>query len=352
MNDIAIFGSGLVGMFVGIHLMNEAKVHFVGRSSTWKDKLSRNQWTSVTNIGINNQRSRLDQNAYTSIDELLSVVDVHTIVFTLKRVALNVALTQLHESLKKSQKKKLTIITLMNGVGSSKQILEFFESNPINCEFDIIEGIWSTNIIEIPNENEILYHQGTTGDCYLQETTSGLMMADLFNKCGLPTQTSPDIIGIQYGKLLMNLNNAINALSGIPLQQELNDFQYRSILGNCMMEALMVYEKANIDPVSLTVVSPSMMASLLLNTPNFLFHTLSSFIIKVDENATSSMYEDLKHKRQTEIDYLQGEIIRLATIYDVDVPYCKAVFDSVKHFENLKLGIIKLTSEEILKDRI
>ncbi|KAI8892677.1 ketopantoate reductase PanE/ApbA C terminal-domain-containing protein [Globomyces pollinis-pini] len=326
MNDIAIFGSGLVGMFVGIHLMNEAKVHFVGRSSTWKDKLSRNQWTSVTNIGINNQRSRLDQNAYTSIDELLSVVDVHTIVFTLKRVALNVALTQLHESLKK----KLTIITLMNGVGSSKQILEFFESNPINCEFDIIEGIWSTNIIEIPNENEILYHQGTTGDCYLQETTSGLMMADLFNKCGLPTQTSPDI----------------------PLQQELNDFQYRSILGNCMMEALMVYEKANIDPVSLTVVSPSMMASLLLNTPNFLFHTLSSFIIKVDENATSSMYEDLKHKRQTEIDYLQGEVIRLATIYDVNVPYCKAVFDSVKHFENLKLGIIKLTSEEILKDRI
>jgi 2-dehydropantoate 2-reductase len=44
-------------------------------------------------------------------------------------------------------------------------------------------------------------------------------------------------------------------------------------------------------------------------------------MLKIDEGATSSMYEDIKSKRNvTEIQYLQGEIVRLGKEYHVATP--------------------------------
>ncbi len=59
--------------------------------------------------------------------------------------------------------------------------------------------------------------------------------------------------GVQWGKLLLNLNNAINALSGLPLRDQLSQRAWRAILAAQIAEALQMTKAAGIAPVDLAV---------------------------------------------------------------------------------------------------
>jgi len=49
-------------------------------------------------------------------------------------------------------------------------------------------------------------------------------LAEALTGAGIPTVPNADIAGVLHGKLLLNLNNAINALSGLPLRTELGQW--------------------------------------------------------------------------------------------------------------------------------
>ena len=81
--------------------------------------------------------------------------------------------------------------------------------------------------------------------------------------------------------------------------------------------------------------------------PNFIFVLLMPLFVKVDEKATSSMFEDLKNKRDTEIEYLQGEVCRLAEKSGVKVPCNAAVRELIHKRQSLKEGVISMRPSEI-----
>jgi 2-dehydropantoate 2-reductase len=45
--------------------------------------------------------------------------------------------------------------------------------------------------------------------------------------------------------------------------------------------------------------------------PDWMFRAIANRIATADPKARSSMWDDLQHGRPTEIDYLQGEIVKL-----------------------------------------
>ena len=47
---------------------------------------------------------------------------------------------------------------------------------------------------------------------------------------------TPDIAGVQWGKLLVNLNNALNALSDLPLRKQLAQRGWRRLFADQMAE--------------------------------------------------------------------------------------------------------------------
>ena len=49
---------------------------------------------------------------------------------------------------------------------------------------------------------------------------------------------SDDMVGVAWGKLLINLNNAVNALSGKTLLEQLSDRNYRRVFAASQIEAL------------------------------------------------------------------------------------------------------------------
>jgi 2-dehydropantoate 2-reductase len=61
-------------------------------------------------------------------------------------------------------------------------------------------------------------------------------------------------------------------------------------------------------------------------------------MIKIDAAARSSMWEDLERRRPTEIDYLNGEILRLSARTGVAAPVNRAIVEMIRDAERAKSG--------------
>lgn len=162
-------------------------------------------------------------------------------------------------------------------------------------------------------------HRATAGHLQLQrdEVTEGLL--PLFNAAGLATALPHDIRAVQWGKLLLNLNNPVNALSNLPLRQELLDPDCRRVFAALQSEALSVMARAGIRPAKVAPVPPWLLPHVL-RLPNGLFSRLARRMLQIDENARSSMWDDLEAGRATEIDALSGAVVRLAAAHGLAAP--------------------------------
>jgi 2-dehydropantoate 2-reductase len=170
----------------------------------------------------------------------------------------------------------------------------------------------------------------------------------LFVKAGLSLQVCENFEEVQWGKLLLNLNNAVNALSDLPLKQELSQHAYRKCLALLMSETLQVLKKAKITPAKVSKLSPVLLP-LVLRLPDFIFKRLASSMLKIDEQARSSMWEDLQHKRATEVNELNGAVVRLAQQMGIHAPMNARMVQLIQEAE---LGKLRGISGEALLQQL
>ena len=112
--------------------------------------------------------------------------------------------------------------------------------------------------------------------------------------------------------MLINLGNAINALSDMPLLEQLHDRRWRRLMADQMAEGLRVLKAAGITPAKTTAAPPNLIPHIL-RLPTPLFRVIAAQMLTIDAQARSSMWDDLKQGRKTEIDALQGAILELAS---------------------------------------
>ena len=153
-----------------------------------------------------------------------------------------------------------------------------------------------------------------------------------FVAAGLPLVQQSDLRPVQWAKLLLNLNNSINALSGLPLKEQLSQRDYRRCVALAQQEALALLEHAGIRPARLTPLPPGWIPTLL-SSPDWLFARLANRMLAIDPLARSSMWEDLEAGRRTEVDWLNGEIVRLAQGLGRAAPVNARLLDLVRAAE-------------------
>ncbi|MGV3683841.1 MAG: 2-dehydropantoate 2-reductase [Acidovorax sp.] len=162
-------------------------------------------------------------------------------------------------------------------------------------------------------------HRATAGAIQLQRDAATEPVAAVFNAAGLATVLPEDIRAVQWGKLLLNLNNPVNALSNLPLREELLDRDCRQVFAALQTEALGVMQRAGIAPAQVTAVSPRMLPRVM-RLPNWLFTRLAKRMLQIDATARSSMWDDLEAGRVTEIDAICGAVVRLAAQHGAQAP--------------------------------
>ncbi|WP_298853392.1 2-dehydropantoate 2-reductase [uncultured Ruegeria sp.] len=172
------------------------------------------------------------------------------------------------------------------------------------------------------------YHRATSGEIVIQngpgDLDAHLSVADL------PVTPSDQIEAVQWGKLVINLNNALNALSGLTLVKQLMNREWRNLMADQMTEALSVLKAAGY-PVASTTPLPAWMTPHILRLPTPLFTRIAARMLTIDPSARTSMAYDLMAERQTEIDSLQGHIMQLGHKTGIPTPICTQVSDLIKH---------------------
>src|SRR5204862_7033605 len=106
-------------------------------------------------------------------------------------------------------------------------------------------------------------------------------------------------------------SSPVNALSNLPLKTQLSERDYRRCTALAQEEALAVLAAAGTALARLTVLPPTWIPRVL-RLPDAIFTRLAGRMLAIDPQARSSMWEDLEAGRPTEVDYLNGEIVRLA----------------------------------------
>ncbi len=177
------------------------------------------------------------------------------------------------------------------------------------------------------------WHRGTSGRLMVERHPMVQDLARRLSATPGALELTDDALGLAWGKLLLNLNNAVNALSGRTLREELSQRPYRRVLAASMREALEVLAAAGIRPAKVSPLPPGLLPGFI-GLPDFIFNPVGLRLQKIDAHARSSMADDFATDRATEIDFLNGEIVRLAAQVGQAAPINERIVRLVKEAES------------------
>jgi len=210
---------------------------------------------------------------------------------------------------------------------------------------EVLAGIVGFNVV---SRGEGRFHRGTSGPLALERPTGPAAARRIaaLRAAGLPLEEHADLAPHQWTKLLVNLNNAVSALSGAPTREILLSPGYRRVVAALVGEALTVLRAAGVRPARLRGVPVGWMPRVL-RLPTPLVRLITRAQMKVDPEARSSMWEDLSRGRPTEVDHLNGEIVRLARRAGVEAPLNQRIVELVRAAEAAVAGSPGLTADAL-----
>jgi 2-dehydropantoate 2-reductase len=231
------------------------------------------------------------------------------------------------------------VVSLQNGVGNVHTLRRQLGDERV------VGGMVPFNVVQTQEASGRPYfHRATSGTLLVEAGIPGLRT--LLDVPGVRVREHSDMPAVQWGKLLLNLNNGLNALSGLPLATQLADRNWRLLLAEAIEEALAVFKAIGIRPARIESVSPRLIP-FILRLPDGVFRLVARRMLAVDPQARSSMWEDLERRRATEINYLQGAIVTMASKLGVPAPINARITEFVLLAEAAGAGSPRLTPTQI-----
>ncbi len=305
--NITIVGPGAVGLLLAGYL------HRGGAAVTLADELAERA-DLLNREGI--RWEGLDADFRFTVPVTLGLKDVagtDLVILCVKAYHTETASRQIHDAGYSGP-----IMTLQNGVGNAEMIIDMCPGSPV------IAGITSEGA-NLAADNHVRHAgKGKTifGPLAPGFPGSGFMdgLVSVMRKGGLHAELSDDPQSLVWGKVLINAGiNALTAILQVRNGQLLEIDPARELMIDLVLEAREVIARRGIalpdaDPVA------RVEEVCRLTAPNF-----------------SSMCMDIRHGRRTEIDFINGAIVREGDALGLACPYNDAVTRMVKCLEVKKI---------------
>ena len=325
---IGIAGAGSIGCFVGGMLAaGGRRVAFLARPRV----IGEIEAHGLRLTGFDGFDRRLAASQFTMSDNPDVFADAGIVLVTVK----SADTAEMAGIIANHAPADAVIVSLQNGVGNAALLREKLPGRRV------LGGMVPYNVIAL---GEGRFHRATSGDIVIERDEANT--AKTLSVPGLTMRASDDIAAVQWGKLLFNLNNALNALSNLPLRAQLAQRSWRRLYADQVAEALAAIKAEGIRPVSTAPLPVSFMPPLL-RLPDALFEMVLGRTMKIDPEARSSMWEDLQRGRRTEIDYLQGVITEIAARRGLDAPLSRRIVELIRKAEADGKGSPGLSPEQI-----
>ncbi len=230
---------------------------------------------------------------------------------------------QLANDLKNILNKSTLIISLQNGIRNT-QVLKDITGN------EVLSGVVLFNALyEKPGEVTLTIR----GGILLEKNNENLdILVKSFYKAGLKVTLVDNIDGYLWSKLILNLQIAVTALTGQTIRQSIANKDTRCIIVATMTEGINVVQKSNIKLEVLPEIDPKKLIKRFSSLGSF-FLIIGSRLIGVKKDARNSMWQSLSQGKQTEIDFINGEIIALAKKHKMQAPINKKIVEIIKKVE-------------------
>jgi 2-dehydropantoate 2-reductase len=330
---IVVHGAGSIGCFVGgAWAAAGLDVAFVGRERIG-EAIAREGLT-LTDYGGWRARLAPDRVDFSTRPAALAKADV---------IALAVKSTGTAEAAKeigRNARKGAVVLSLQNGISNADTLRTLLKDR-----FEVVQAMVPFNVAYLGDGR---FHKGVAGELVAAEHEVTQAIAARMTGGPAALRLAKDMPAIAWGKLLINLNNAVNALSGRTLLEQLRERDYRRVVAASMVEALDVLKAAKIEPAKIGPVPPHLLPHVIAS-PDFLFNNLFLKIQKIDARARSSMADDLAAGRETEVDWLNGEVVKLGRQVGVPTPVNAMIVSLVKQRE---AGVEHLWSPSKLLDHV
>lgn len=314
---ICVFGAGSIGCYIGGRLAAAgAKVRFIGRARFGE---------AIATGGL-----RLADHRGGDFRLMPESVDYQTDPKTLAEAALVLVTVKAGDTadvgavIAEHAPAAAIVVSFQNGIGNEEILRAALPGRTV------LAGMVPFNVVQLPGPT---FKQATQGALDVEASPALAPFLPAFEKAGLPLTQNANFRPVQWGKLLLNLNNAVSGLSGLTLREELSQRAYRQCLAMAQREALAAMKAADIRPAKLTALPPALVP-WLLGLPDWLFMRLAGSVLEVDPAARSSMIDALDAGRKTDIDWLNGEVVRLAEKNGVPAPVNRKLVELVHDAES------------------
>lgn len=206
------------------------------------------------------------------------------------------------------------ILCCQNGLGSDAAVKQAYPDNIV------LRVMVPFNVVELSSGH---YHRGSEGKLTIEQTpesqigVSTLVMS--LNSELLPVNATPEMDALLWAKLQLNLGNSVNALADIPVKAMLEQRAYRKVIALLMRELLLVADAQGIKLPKVTAISAHKIP-MVLRLPNFMFSRVANKMLEIDPNVRSSMWWDVSQGKTTEIEHINGAIIKQAKTLNIACP--------------------------------
>ncbi len=326
-------GAGSIGCFVGGCLEAEraAAVTFVGRPSLAGPIAAH----GLTLRGFGREQHLAPAEVHFETE--VGALEASQVVFCcVKSGATAAAAKALAEVLRP----EAVVVSLQNGVRNADVLRAHLPTHAV------LAAVVGFNVV---------IHEGAV----FQQTTTGPLVVEAeegsrddpwiaaLRSAGLQVELAKPIEPEQWTKLVVNLNNAISALSGAPTPTMLLSPKYRRAMTLLLDEALAVLDAAGIETAKFRGV-PLRLMSRILKLPTPIVRLVLRAQLEVDPESRASMYQDLERGRKTEVDVLNGEIVRLAGACGFEAPHNRRIVALVREAEEAGKGSPRLDADALL----
>ncbi len=313
---IVVFGAGSVGIYIGGSLLAAgADVSLIGRARMG-ERIARQ---GVLLTDLHGAEVRLDGAQVPYSEDPGALREADLVLVTVKSADTATAADAIHTHAKPSA----LVLSLQNGIGNADVLRARLVGGTV------LGGMVPFNVVQMDHGR---FHRGTEGELMVQASPALARWHAPFQSARLPLVERSDFAAVQWGKLLLNLNNPVNALSGLPLRAELSQRAYRRCLALLIDEALTALRAADIAPAKVGRVAPRLLP-ILLRMPDAVFTRIAAAMLRIDPEARSSMWEDLQAGRRTEIDYLNGAVVALAKSAGRQAPANQRIVELIRRAE-------------------
>ena len=198
-----------------------------------------------------------------------------------------------------------TILSLQNGVDNAPRLQEVLGRTVIPAAVYVA--------VEMPGPGHVRHHG--RGELVIGSGATSAAIAESFGGAGIPTEVSENVIGALWTKLVVNCAyNALSAIPQLPYGRMIAVEGVRTSMADIVTECRAVAQAAGI------TIGPEILDTVLGLAPAM-------------PAQTSSTAQDLARGKRSEIDHLNGYVVRTGERMGVPTPANRLLMVMVKLME-------------------